>query len=191
MTTTTTNRTVQIARVNPIVAHLGDLSLKNVKNFETSRGTGFTATIYWGRRKIGLVENTGTGGPNSYYDQASDHYNQIPVEVREATRRYFQALGDEDGVEQEDQFIEDLMQYQEDQKYLAKELKKGAKIIAGFDMRHEMGSKEYFIPIGWLAVPLADEWLLIPAARREGAGRVRILYSEAPEDKRLPDSVTL
>lgn len=44
-----------------------NIVLKNIKFLETSRGVAFTASIYLDGKRVGTVENSGTGGCNNYH----------------------------------------------------------------------------------------------------------------------------
>jgi len=87
--------------------------LKNIKTFDTDDGYAFSATLYLNGKRIGNVQNSGTGGPNSYHFFSK---SKDPKAFREAYNKGMSALKkaaqeteQSDWVEVEDIFIEKLL----------------------------------------------------------------------------------
>lgn len=192
MTRTLIPKTIPVLRDSLIAEYAKTWQLKNYKGHNTHDGVAFTATIYCNSTRVGTVQQDGRGGSDDFSEVVAGGLD----EMEKAARGYYAKLGDAeaDGLEVLDQFVVDLLAYQDERRHAAKLVKKGAQVVAVLDCKPYKFSDDdeavLFETTLIVALPRSDERPLLLDAKKERAGRIRILVSNAAPDRRLPAEVT-
>lgn len=122
------------------MAKIKGIQLKAIKNFQGRQGYGLSANLYFKGKKVGFVIDEANGGAIDVMVE-SPYREEVYELINERIKEQNGVLGYDD----DEAFINELIELTESEKILKREIKKGAKVISKFCYHDRNCSfEEYF-----------------------------------------------
>lgn len=125
------------------MASINGVQLKAIKHFETTRGVGFTASIYIDNKKVGIASDEGRGG------MVDTHFvkHENAALFSERAKAYYES--NPSVMESNEQFIEELLHFAEEELTFKKNEKKGFPILIVMNFHKRTDSLESLFANGY------------------------------------------